>query len=260
MRLSTIIVIVFILLIIPISLIQLKVPLFVILNVPSIIIVIGGSFSAAILAYGYKTSRTALQNAHRAFLNSEVDIVKESQNFIQLSIQSRKHGLLSLDKELKEIQDPFLKKGLELVIDGTDVDVIRDILDMEQKNILERHTQIQNWWHFIVNIAPGFGLIGTIIGILATLRNLGGDPLLISVGLSSAIITTLFGSFISNAIALPIVSNLEEKTNNEITYKKLVIEVIVSIQSGENPRFLKERITSFLPKKEANRISKNPLI
>ncbi|HNI99313.1 MAG TPA: MotA/TolQ/ExbB proton channel family protein, partial [Leptospiraceae bacterium] len=126
-----------------------------------------------------------------------------------------------------------------------------NIMETEMGNIAGRHANGRNWWDTLGSLAPGFGMLGTLIGLIAMLQNLGsGDTTAIGIGMAAALITTLYGSFVANLLAIPFVKKLIRKSEDELAMKQIMIEGTLSIQSGDNPRIVKEKLSSFLSPSE----------
>lgn len=169
--------------------------------------------------------------------------------FIELSKKAKKEGFNSLEESLEEIDDKFLKRGLLMVIDAMDVEMIKEILNLEIEVSDERHTDGQRLFKKWGEYAPSFGMLGTIIGLVNMLGNLQ-DATSIGLGMAVALVTTFYGALFANLMLLPIASNLENKSNEEINTKSMMIEGILAIQNGLNPMMIEEKLQTFLSPKE----------
>ncbi|NLL41740.1 MAG: motility protein A, partial [Firmicutes bacterium] len=158
---------------------------------------------------------------------------------------SRREGLLALEEKAQAIDEPFLQKGIQLVVDGTDAELVRNILEIELIFLEERHRLGQKIFEQMGALSPAYGMIGTLIGLIAMLGALD-NPDQIGMGMAVALITTLYGSVASNLIFLPLAGKLGIKSDEEILLKQVMIEGILSIQAGENPRIVEEKLKSFL--------------
>jgi len=165
---------------------------------------------------------------------------------VQFSDSARKEGLLSLDDSLNEIEDDFLKSGLRLVVDGTDPDVIKRILYTNLDQIENRHYDGIDFFQRWAKLAPAFGMIGTLLGLIGMLTNLE-DTASIGPNMAVALITTLYGSILANLVLSPIQFKLEDRHKEEMQIKEIMIQGILSIQSGDNPRILEDKLLTFLP-------------
>lgn len=215
-------------------------------HVPSVIITIGGSFSALLVANPLSRILGLMRYFNLAIRVPNYEEERIISQLVSFSEKARREGLLALEDDLEEVEDEFLRKGIQLVVDGTDPDIIKNILYNDLNQIQGRHAigiKVFDDWG---KLAPAFGMIGTLIGLITMLANIE-DKSAIGSGMSTALITTLYGAFIANLVFIPIKSNLEDKDNAEAMVKEIMIEGILSIQSGDNPRILEEKLLSFLP-------------
>ena len=166
-------------------------------------------------------------------------------NLILYSEKSRQNGLLSLEEELDNITDKFTKKGLQLIIDGTDPEIIKNILNNQINRMNQRHEIGINLFNDWAKLAPAFGMIGTLYGLIGMLLSMA-DPSQIGKGMSVALITTFYGAVLANLILIPIKNKLSLNDEEETLEKEIIMEGILSIQSGDNPVILKEKLESFL--------------
>ncbi len=174
---------------------------------------------------------------------------------ITFSEKARREGILALEDDLAELSDPFLKKGIQLVVDGTEPEKIKNVLQIEIEKILERHAQNQLIFDKLDNFFPAFGMIGTLIGLVLMLTQLTNKEAL-GKSLATALITTFYGTIGANIIAHPFKTKLEDRDTQEVLIKEIMLEGILSIQAGENPRILKDKLVSFLSPALREAISK----
>lgn len=167
---------------------------------------------------------------------------------IDLANVARKEGLLQLEEAASEIEDEFLKKGIMLIVDGTDQELVTSILDTDLSCIERRHNKVISFWEGLAAMGPAWGMIGTLIGLINMLKLLD-DPSSIGPNMAVALITTLYGSLLANWISIPIASKLKAINATEIMTKEVICEGILSIQAGENPRVIEEKLKSFLAPK-----------
>lgn len=220
-------------------------------HIPSIFITLGGGTTASVIASPLSTFFNFTRFTRFAFSPRKTDIAALILTLVNFSERARREGLLSLEDDLVNLDEPFLKKGIQLVVDGTDPELVRNILDTEMENIRNRHQQGIKFWGDLGFFLPAFGMLGTLIGLIQMLKNLGGgDPTAIGNGMAAALLTTLYGSIASNLVALPIMKKLTLRDEDEMTIKAIMIEGILSIQSGDNPRIVKDKLSSFLPPAE----------
>ncbi len=224
------------------------------ISISSMFITMGGTFATLIIAAprGFIWNiilyfRVALS---QRILNKTEDI----ELLVEFSERARKDGLLALEDILVDIENIYMRRGIQMVIDGTDPDTIKRTLVIEQEEVQSRHEQVQNTFGYLEKVAPAFGLIGTIIGLVALLGNIGGDPASIGIGLQTALITTLYGSLLANMILAPIRNKLVEMDVDELCLHNIVLEGVLGIQSGDNPRILKDRLLSFLSSEEKEKM------
>jgi len=221
--------------------------LVVFISVSSVMITLGGSF-AAVLASNTVARTFGLMKVLRNALRTQIfEPGRIISMIVTFSEKARREGLLALEDDLDELEDDFLRKGIQLVVDGTDPEIIRNIMETELNNMQTRHEQgikiFEDWGLF----APAFGMIGTLIGLIIMLRNLGGDTSAIGRGMSTALVTTLYGAVFANSVLIPIANKLTYANEQEILIREIMIEGTLSIQSGDNPRIVKEKLVSFLP-------------
>ena len=164
---------------------------------------------------------------------------------IDLANVARKEGLLQLEEAASDIDDDFLKKGIMLIVDGTDQELVSSILETELDCIEQRHSKIYSFWDNLAAMGPAWGMIGTLLGLVNMLKNLS-DTASIGPNMAVALLTTLYGSLIANWICVPISNKLKLQNNDEYQLREIIIEGLLSIQAGENPRVIEEKLKSFL--------------
>ena len=215
-------------------------------DIPSIFIVLGGTFAATLASFPLKKFLNTSKVIKKAFYYKEAspdDVIGE---IIVLANVARKEGLLSLEEYAENLDDEFLKKGIMLIVDGTDPDLVRNILETELVFLEERHSDGQRIFETMGTYAPAFGMIGTLIGLINMLRYLD-DPSTIGPNMSVALVTTFYGSMLANIVFLPIAQKLKIRSKDEILVKELMVEGLLSIQAGENPRIIEEKLKTFIP-------------
>ncbi len=177
--------------------------------------------------------------------SNEGDVIR---TIIDLANVARKEGLLQLEEAASDIDDDFLKKGIMLIVDGTDQELVTSILETELNCIERRHNKIISFWEGLAAMGPAWGMIGTLIGLINMLKLLD-DPSSIGPNMAVALITTLYGSLLANWIGIPVATKLRAINAREIMTKEVICEGILSIQAGENPRVIEEKLKSFLAPK-----------
>ncbi len=228
-------------------------PLLTYYDTSSVFIVIGGTLCGTLLAYPLNVFIGAFKAAGAIFSDKKADIQGAINTIIELANTARKEGLLFLEDSVKNLGDPFLQKGILLIIDGTDPELVKGILETELDYIEQRHSLYKGVFDTMAALGPAFGMLGTLIGLIAMLKNLS-DPAALGPGMAVALITTFYGSIIANMICTPIAIKLKEQTDRELLYKTVLIEGMLSIQAGENPRIIEEKLVSFLPAGERRKL------
>lgn len=215
------------------------------LDAPSAIITIGGSLSAVLCSNKLSGFIAGIKSFALPFKEKSVDPGETINKIIELSNVSRKEGLLALEEAAGSIADEFLKKGIMLVVDGTDAELVRGILETDMLSMEERHKKTISFWEFWGEQGPAWGMIGTLIGLINMLKNLE-DSSTIGPNMAVALVTTFYGSLIANWLCAPFANKLKANNELELTLKTLIIEGLLSIQAGENPRVIEEKLKSFL--------------
>lgn len=215
------------------------------LDVPSFFITFGGSLSSVLTAGKIADFTGGLQSIKLAFQEKVLDPGQVIHSIIDLSNIARKEGLLALEEAASGIEDEFLKKGIMLVVDGTDPDLVRGILETDLTCVEDRHKQTISFWEKWGEMGPAWGMIGTLIGLVNMLNDMS-DASSIGPSMATALITTLYGSLIANWLCTPIANKLKDNNAREVMMKEVTIEGLLSIQAGENPRVIEEKLKSFL--------------
>ena len=215
------------------------------LHLPSALITFGGTIGAVLASYSMKDFIAGIKSIGLIFKAPSFDTVGIIKQIIDLSNVARKEGLLALEESANNLEDPFMKKGIMLIVDGTDPELVRGILEAELMNIDARHQKNIGFWKQVGAMGPAWGMIGTLIGLVLMLQDLS-DPDSIGPNMSTALITTFYGSFIANWLSAPVAGKLSANNDEEIQLKEIMIEGLLSIQAGENPRVIEEKLKSFL--------------
>ena len=219
------------------------------LHAPSALITYGGALACMMASCTMPDFIANLKSIGLIFKMSSMNVPEIIQKIIDLSNVARKEGLLSLEEAAGEIEDEFLKKGIMLVVDGTDPELVRAIMETELASVEERHKDKIGFWDGLGAMGPAWGMIGTLIGLINMLRDLS-DFASIGPNMSTALITTFYGSVLANWICAPVASKLKSKNAEEMMVKEIEIEGLLSIQAGENPRVIEEKLKSFLAPKD----------
>ncbi len=226
-------------------------------DVPSFIITMGGSIFATMTSYSMADFVQGLKSLTLIFKAPSANTADMIKKIIELSNVARKEGLLSLEEAAADMDEPFLKKGILLVVDGTDPDLVRGILETEMVCIEGRHKNIAGFWETWASMGPAWGMVGTLVGLVDMLYHMD-DASSIGPAMAVALITTLYGSLLANWVCTPTANKLKADNAIEMTQKEILIEGLLSIQAGENPRVIEEKLKSFLaPKDRASASSDN---
>lgn len=221
-------------------------------DMPSIMIVFGGTISATIVSYPLSHLKNTFSIIKHAFRKSDIDLYKDIEMIIGIANIARREGLLALEDQVGEMNNPFLKKGIMLVVDGSDPELIKNIMQTELVFLQERHAQGQAVLESMSSYAPAFGMIGTLIGLINMLKKLD-DPSGIGPSMAVALVTTFYGVILANLIFTPLSKKLKMRSSLEFLQKELMLEGLLSIQDGENPRIIKDKLTAFISRGEVAR-------
>lgn len=220
-------------------------------DVPSIFITIGGSLSSTLSSNKLSDFLNGLKSISLPFKGTTTDPAEIIKSIIDLSNVGRKEGLLALEEAANGIDDEFLKKGIMLVVDGTDPELVRGILETDLMCLGDRHKSVMGFWEKWAEMGPAWGMIGTLIGLVNMLKKLD-DMAMIGPNMAVALLTTLYGSLIANWLCSPIAGKLKVNDSMETVNRQITIEGLLSIQAGENPRVIEEKLKSFLAPSQRN--------
>lgn len=230
-------------------------PLFFLTNITAILIVIVGAAGATMASFEMSATTNVFKAMLRATLpKPEVAPADRLSLLVDFAGRARQEGILSLESELAGIDDPFMKKGLQLAVDGTDPDDVADVLRTDIRTMKARHKVGADWCMQMGIFAPTFGIIGAVIGLIATLGHLD-QPELLGHGISSAFVATFWGVFVANGIMLPLSNKLKRMSTEEVQGREMVMEGILALQSGQNPRVIEETLMTYLPPVEARALA-----
>ena len=214
-------------------------------DLASLIITFGGSLAGTLASNKLPDFITGIKGISLTFKDEVQDPAAVIKNIIDLSNTARKEGLLALEEAANGIEDEFLKKGIMLVVDGTDPELVRGIMETDLSCIEQRHKKTIAVWEKWAELGPAWGMIGTLIGLILMLQAMD-DPSGIGPKMAVALVTTLYGSLIANWLCNPTASKLKVNNDTEMMMKEITVEGILSIQAGENPRVIEEKLKSFL--------------
>lgn len=215
------------------------------INVPAVVIVIGGTISATLINYPLTDVIGLMGPVRNAFFTQDTDPRSLISKLTEFATIARREGILALESHANETDDEFLGKSIQLAIDGTAPELIRDILTTEVAFMEDRHSRGQAILTSMGASAPAFGMIGTLIGLVQMLAGME-DPSSIGLGMAVALLTTLYGAVLANIVFIPVAGKLKVRTAGELLVKEITIEGILSIQSGDNPRVVEQKLKAFV--------------
>lgn len=229
-----------------------------IIDIPSVFMTIGGSICAILIVSPMKDVLHTFKVLGKVFKIPDFGEKVLVQNMVALSEKARREGILALEEGLEDLEDEFMKTGLRLVVDGTDGAVIRTILESEMDQVEARHMVYINVMTQWAGYAPGFGMIGTVLGLIGMLRTLE-DKSSLGPNMAVALVTTLYGSLLANWIIGPMAQKLINQNSQEMRIKEMIIEGVLSIQAGDNPRILALKLLTYLDPKSRKAIEADVL-
>ncbi len=214
-------------------------------DLPSVFMTVGGSYASIFIAAPLKKTLGLFKVMGKAFKVPDFGEKTIISTMMDLSNKARREGILALEDGLDDLDDPFMRNGLRLVVDGTDGNVIRTIMENEMNQIESRHMDwigILNAW---AGYAPGFGMMGTVLGLIGMLNNLE-DKSSLGPNMAVALITTLYGSMMANWLIAPFATKLIAHNAMEMRSKEMILEGVLAIQAGENPRIMGQKLLTYL--------------
>ncbi|MBS4049831.1 MotA/TolQ/ExbB proton channel family protein [Methylomonas rivi] len=217
------------------------------IDVPSILIVFGGTFGVSLMRLPIADFLRSFGVVGRAFMNKKVDPNVLIEEAVTLADMARKNGLLAL--ESAEVTDPFMKKGIRLCVDGYNPEFVKNLLQQDIDLMVSRNEVGQGMWKGVADLAPAMGMIGTLVGLVQMLANMS-DPSAIGPAMAVALLTTLYGAMIANVFALPMIDKLASVQNYEKANKELVMNFIANLQEGTNPKVLKTLLNTYVAEKK----------
>jgi chemotaxis protein MotA len=221
-------------------------PVMIYVNIPSVVMVLGGSFCALLMSNPMSRSLSVFKFFMTTTKVPNFETEKMIRGLVEFSERARREGLLALEDNLQELDDEFMRRGVQLVVDGTDPEVIKSIMYNEVNQIEARHGSNRKVYEDWAKYGPAFGMLGTLVGLIAMLANMQ-DQSSLGANMAIALITTLYGSMLANMFCIPIATKMLDNTGTELLAKEIIIEGVLSIQSGDNPRILLEKLVAYLP-------------
>lgn len=214
-------------------------------NGPAMLIVVGGSVGAILLQTPVKVFIHALRLSGRVFLPNHMDMAKTLEKIVQWSNIARKEGLLGLEAIAEDEEDPFIRKGMQMLVDGNEPDVLRDALEMEVEASEQHDLQAARVFEGMGGYSPTIGIIGAVMGLIHVMQNLA-DPSKLGNGIATAFVATIYGVGLANLLLLPFAAKLKTQTHTLTKYRELVIEGVVGIAEGDNPRNIEAKLKGLL--------------
>src|SRR4051794_5227239 len=218
----------------------------VVLNVPAVLIVLIGTLGATIAACGLEPHLKLPKLFMTALMPQDLDLVKRVNDLVGYAEKARRDGLLALDEAVKEIDDPFTRKGIQLVVDGTDPDLVASVLDVENEAMRKRHAAGRAPFMQAGGYAPTMGIVGTVFGLVNVMNNLN-QPSTLGPLIAAPFLATLLGVGSANVLFLPMANRLKELSQAELHFREMTLEGILGIQAGDNPRVIAEKLMAYVP-------------
>lgn len=215
------------------------------INLPALLMVVGGTGMASFASTTSAGMKKIPELYKKAFGGSEVDPAAGITQMVALAEKARRDGLLALEDDLVTVDDAFTRTGIQLVVDGTDSDLVRAILQSEIDGMSSRHRAGGHLFATAGGFAPTLGILGTVLSLVHVLENLS-SPATLGHSIAGAFLATLYGVGSANLIFLPVANKLKELSSLELHYREMLLEAVISIQAGENPRMLREKLETFI--------------
>jgi len=216
------------------------------LNAPSVMIVVGGSVAATMTAFPLARFLKLPKVAAKTIFTKASDAAELIKQLVELAEVARRDGILALENMTEKVSNEFLVSGIQMAVDGTDPEVIRTVMETELENLMERHESGKGLFDALGRYAPAFGMIGTLVGLVAMLSNMD-DPSKIGAGMAAALLTTLYGAVLANLAFLPMADKLAARSSEEVLTGTIIIQGVMAIQAGDNPRNVQSRLMTFVP-------------
>jgi chemotaxis protein MotA len=215
------------------------------LNPNALILVLGGTAGAIFGGVGMKRFMMIPKLYMKAIMSTQPDLGERVTTLVSFAERARKDGLLALEEQIEAIDDPFMRKGMQLIVDGTDPDLLREILDAEIDSMARRHKLGSSVFEKAGGLAPTIGVLGTVVSLVHVLGNLAA-PSTLGPAISGAFIATLYGVGSANVVYLPVCYTLQMLSQKEVDERSLILEGILSIQAGDNPRMVQQKLLSYI--------------
>jgi chemotaxis protein MotA len=226
-------------------------PVMLVTNIPAILIVLVGALGATMASFEMKATSNVFKAIMKAILPKPLpDPAENVKRIVEYANRARHNGILSLEGDIAKLDDAFMKKGLQLAVDGNDPDAVAELMRTDIKTMKARHKVAAEWCTAYGVFAPTFGIVGAVFGLIATLGKLD-KPEELGHGISGAFVATFWGVFIANGVMLPLANRLKRMSQEEAASREMVMEGVLAIQGGQNPRVIEETLLTYLPPREA---------
>lgn len=212
---------------------------------PSLLITLGGTLAGTLINHPLNQMVGLVSVGMKSFFWSSLPSTELIEKIVGFAETARREGILALEQAVQEVDDAFMSTGIRLAVDGTEPELIQTILETELSFVEERHKAGANMFTYMGSAGPAFGMIGTLVGLVNMLQNLD-DPSALGPGMATALITTFYGAVVANLIFIPISGKLKIRSAEELLQKRMIMEGIMSIQSGDNPRIVEQKLATFI--------------
>ncbi len=222
------------------------------IDMPSVIIVVGGVFCSVLASFPFSMLKNMGKHMMKLTASKMYNPEPVIETIVEFAQIARRNGLLALEDKANELQDPFFKQGILLVVDAMEADNVRELLEMEVDNMAARHEEEVAIYDKASQYAPAFGMIGTLVGLINMLKGMDlsqGSSDSLGASMATALVTTFYGCIMANLLFMPIAKKLRIRNEEEVLYKRIIIEGVMSIQAGENPKVVREKLASSLRQK-----------
>lgn len=217
-------------------------------NIPSLMIVAGGTLGTTMINYPLKEVFGAISIVKNVFFSKTATVDTITKQFVEFGNKARREGILALEADVKEIDDVFMKRGIQLSVDGLEPQTIEEIMSTEVDFIRERHQLGAEIFSTMGTFAPALGMIGTLIGLVQMLQSMD-DPSSIGPSMAVALLTTFYGSVMANLLCMPISGKLRTRSKEETLVKEMITEGVVALTKGDNPRIIEQKLLAFMAPK-----------
>ena len=226
-------------------------PLTAFIDIPSILVVCGGCLAAGLICFPLKSMLGSPKVILKTFFNKSEDKLKLIKQLVALAETARRDGLLALESKVAEIENPLVRTGIQMAVDGSAPEVVEQVLRTEAESLCGRHREGKAIMDQLGRFAPAYGMIGTLMGLIMMLADMS-DPSKLGAGMAVALITTLYGAIVANVFFCPFAEKLALLSRSELTTIEIAVRGVMAIQCGESPRAIEQKLRTFLPPKQRN--------